>query len=99
MHKPEHFKWRVVVTVLVMVASSLFGWFYSLSAPVITGEAALLQMSNSDIAYVASVGVMRGLIPQVIGIFVALILLCVWVPPFWRGVSALFQKANNEDYR
>ena len=81
LHKKERWGWRIVVTILLLVASGTFTWLYRSVQPPLEWEIALQQMTNSDMGYVVANTVMRGIIPQVVGAIVGLLLLSVRVPP------------------
>jgi len=81
-----HWGWRIVVTLVVLAVSSLFTWLYGAVQSPLLGEAALLQMKDSDAAYVVGTTVMHGLIPQVVGFVLIVFLAFVWVPAIYRAV-------------
>ena len=71
-------KWRVVVSVVTLIAFLSFGMLYEKARGPLEGRAAVLQLEDSDTSYIAGRSVAEGAVPGIVSLSVAFIMIVVW---------------------
>jgi hypothetical protein len=72
-------KWRVLLTVIVLVAWTIFQWIYAGIQGPLEGAAAVSQLKDSSVEYAAGRAISGGILPQAVAYLSIVVLGIVWI--------------------
>jgi len=89
-------KWRIVVSTLALLILFVFGYFYEEVRGPLEGNAAVLQLEDSNTSYVAGRTISNGGISKIVNFSSIGFLAIIWISFLWSGVS-LYSKKEKVD--
>ena len=88
----KYLVWRLVLSVILVCVVSVFNKMYNEARGTIEGNAAVLQLEDSDTSYVIGRSVSLGVVPIVITDVLGIVILFIWVSVVYSARKQLFNR-------